>query len=268
MHFWKYEGLGNDFIVVEANEPAPFQSRAVELCDRHTGVGADGILVLGDLLSETPRMSVWNADGTSAQMCGNGLRCAELHRRRQGGEGAGRWQTLAGPHLARLVGDAVEVQMVAPTFEPASIPIASGGELIDGTVEVEGEALVVTAVGMGNPHAVVFGDFDEADRRCLGPVLQRDPLFPEGVNVGFATPDGRERFILHVLERGAGWTQACGTGACAAVAAAVATGRAGAGQAVEVQLPGGTLVITAGTSSEPIAMRGPARLVFDGTLRT
>lgn len=258
--FSKYHGLGNDFVIVD--EGAPLDLDAIRaLCERSTGVGADGVLFVG---SDPPSMRVVNADGSMAEMCGNGLRCAVWHLARQGRwKGDGDFLTYAGPHRCVLHGDEdVEVWMAAPTFAADAIPASEA--MRDLPVQVGGRTLHVTAVGMGNPHVVTFDEVGEA-RRELGPLLQSDVRFPRGVNVGFAspTPDG---FALHVLERGAGWTRACGTGACAAVAAAVATGRAKRHTPVNVRLPGGAMTIVIGEEGEPARMRGSARHVFDGTL--
>lgn len=262
MRFAKYEGLGNDFVIVEA--PATVEpAQARRICDRHLGVGADGVLLVE---RQPASMRVLNADGSVAQMCGNGLRCVVWHLRRVGALPSDEVvvETDAGPHRCWLRGDGdVEVEMRAGSLEPAAIPVRAEAPLVEAPfLEYEGGTLRVTAVGMGNPHAVVFDPVGDA-RYELGPRVQADPRFPEGVNVGFARPvdDG---FELHVLERGSGWTQACGTGACAAAVAAVATGRARPSEPVAVHLPGGTLTIT--VLPDATRMRGPARHVFDGVL--
>jgi len=263
MRFAKYEGLGNDFVLVEAPgtvEPAD----ARRICDRHFGVGADGVLLVQ---RDPPAMRVLNADGSVAEMCGNGLRCVVWHLARVGALTPGEEvvvATDAGPHRCWLRGEGdVEVEMRAGTLEPRAVPCAVDTPLVEVPfLEHEGGTLHLTAVGMGNPHAVTFDPVGEV-RKVLGPRIQADPRFPEGVNVGFARPvaDG---FELDVLERGSGWTLACGTGACATVVAAVATGRAVAGEPVAVRLPGGTLAIT--VLDEATRMRGPARHVFEGEL--
>jgi len=263
LRFGKYEGLGNDFLIVDTqdlSEPlAP--AEVVALCARHTGVGADGVLLVD---SAAPSMRVLNADGSAAEMCGNGLRCVVWHLARRGLlRDPTVVETDAGPHECWLRGpEDVEVAMCPATFEPSAIPVKADAPVVDGAFEGD---LRYTAVGMGNPHAVFFGAFDEATRRELGPRIQSDARFPAGVNVGFATPSD-DGFVLHVLERGAGWTQACGTGACAAAAAAVETGRAERHQPMTIRLPGGPLQITIGEVGETIRMRGPARHVFDGAL--
>ncbi len=218
-------------------------------------------------------MVVWNADGSRSEMCGNGLRCVAWHHVRHGGAGDIIWDTDAGPHhcvttipSSGVVAD-VEVAMVSPTFASAAIPTHAGKPLIDAPISLPAApsgpevTLRLTAVGMGNPHAVIFGHGEA--RLVLGPRVQQLGLFPEGVNVGFAEPmEGG--FVLHVLERGAGWTQACGTGACAAAAAAVATGRAEQGAPLIIRLPGGDLSVRIDGEGDPAKMQGPARFVFQG----
>jgi diaminopimelate epimerase len=274
LRFSKYEGIGNDFVVVdvsadEALAQALGPDAARRICDRHLGVGGDGLLLVGER-SGRPSMKVINADGSVPEMCGNGLRCVALYLVRAGRAAPGSFviETDAGPHACEVSvsggAGSVEVTMRAPSFEPGSLPLLADAPLVEGRFEVDGEALVATAVSMGNPHLVLFGDASER-RAALGPRLERDPRFPRGVNVGFARPAGAE-LVLDVWERGAGWTRACGTGACAAAAAAVETGRAARGEPLDVRLPGGLLSIRVGAPGEPVRMRGPARHVFDGEL--
>jgi diaminopimelate epimerase len=276
--FSKYEGLGNDFVIVDVDAWGSRPDRdAIAICDRFTGVGADGVLVVDD---RTPSMRVINADGSSSEMCGNGLRCVVLHlaRRARLGEQVAFTgpdvvvQTDAGPHPSVVVssfdrGAEVEVHMRVPSLVPTDLPLVASAPLVDAPF-VDGVRF--TGVSMGNPHAVTFDVVDERARLALGPRVQSDPRFPEGVNVGFARPidprDDVRTFDLDVFERGSGWTRACGTGACAAAVAAVVTGRARRHEPVVMRLPGGPLTITVGADHEPVRMRGPARHVFDGVL--
>lgn len=267
--FYKYEGLGNDFLIVErgALGAVPLSAeRAIALCDRHRGVGGDGVLIL-DL--ESPRMDVINSDGSVPEMCGNGIRCAALHLARRAGESALELSidTLAGPHACLVVNragtESVAVQMTPPSLMPRDLPLSSNEPWLDHPLEVGGQAVRLSGVSMGNPHAVTFDEIGDA-RFELGPEIQRDPHFPQGVNVGFVSELDGSSMRLDVLERGAGWTQACGTGACAAAVAAVETGRAQRGEPISVRLPGGTLMITVGAPGETVLMQGPARFVFHG----
>jgi diaminopimelate epimerase len=267
--FYKYEGLGNDFLIIEKEALGGAllsAERAVALCDRHRGVGADGVLIL-DVGS--PRMDVINSDGSVPEMCGNGIRCAALHLARRAGESALEISidTLAGPHACLVVNGAgaesVAVQMAPPSLMPRDLPLSSNEPWLDHPLEVGGQTLRLSGVSMGNPHAVTFDEVGDA-RFELGPAIQVDPHFPEGVNVGFVSELHGSSMRLDVLERGAGWTQACGTGACAAAVAAVETGRAQRQEPISVRLPGGTLMITVGAPGETVLMQGPARFVFRG----
>lgn len=268
LQFSKYEGLGNDFVVVDAAHDALSAEQAVALCDRHLGIGADGVLLV-DRSAGVPRMRVINADGSVPEMCGNGIRCVALHLQRSGLGREFVVDTDAGPHACRVLsGDArqahVAVSMRAAELAPAAVPVLADAPMIDAPWRVDGQALRLTAVSLGNPHAVSFDDVG-AERTRLGPAIQRDARFPQGVNVGFARMRGPASVELAVFERGAGWTRACGTGACAAAVAAVETGRAQRGTPVEVALPGGTLVIDVGEPGARLSMTGPARLVFSGS---
>ncbi len=267
--FYKYEGLGNDFLIVEKEALGGVRlstERAIALCDRHRGVGGDGVLIL-DL--ESPRMDVINSDGSVPEMCGNGIRCAALHLARRAGESALEVSidTLAGPHACLVVNGAgaesVAVQMAPPSLMPCDLPLSSDKPWLDHPLEVGGQTLRLSGVSMGNPHAVTFDEVGDA-RLQLGPQVQSDPHFPEGVNVGFVSELEGSSMRLDVLERGAGWTQACGTGACAAAVAAVETGRVRREEPISVRLPGGTLMITVGAPGQTVLMQGPARFVFQG----
>jgi len=267
--FEKYEGLGNDFLVVDdpATRDRVDRALAARLCDRHRGVGGDGVLVVGGEPGR-PSMRVFNADGSVPEMCGNGIRCVGLHLVRRGMARVSEpfaIDTDAGEHrvLVHDAGDAgqVEVWMRAPSLAPGDLPLRSDHRWVGEPIEVAGRLVRVTAVSMGNPHAVLFDE--DAERAAIGPALEVDARFPERVNVGFAarTERGLE---LAVWERGVGWTMACGTGACAAAVAAVETGRAERGRPLAVHLPGGPLTIVVGAEGEPVRMTGPARRVFAG----
>jgi diaminopimelate epimerase len=265
MRFAKYEGLGNDFVLVDGIDVSGAQ--AVALCDRHRGVGADGVIVVG-VRDGRPAMRVINADGSLPEMCGNGLRCVALHlvRSRAVPRGELDVETDAGPHRCRVLDDdLVEVRMAVPSLDPGSVPVRAEGPLVDAPFEVGGETLRVTTVSMGNPHVVTFDDV--GDRRLvLGPCIETDPRFPSRTNVGFARPSIGGGLELTVWERGAGWTRACWTVACAAAVAAVETGRLPRGEPLRVHLPGGTLTVRVDAPGSPVWMTGPARHVFDGQL--
>jgi len=267
--FYKYEGLGNDFLIVEREALGGAElstEHAIALCDRHRGVGADGVLILD---VDALRMDVINSDGSVPEMCGNGIRCAALHLARRSGEASLEVSidTVAGPHACLVVNgvgsESVAVQMAPPSLMPRDLPLSADEPWLDRPLAVGDTTVRLTGVSMGNPHAVTFDEVGDA-RRALGPAIQSDPHFPEGVNVGFVSELEGRAMRLDVLERGSGWTQACGTGACAAAVAAVETGRAHRGEPISVRLPGGTLMITVGESGASVHMQGPARFVFRG----
>lgn len=276
--FEKYEGLGNDFLLVDwARDARPDPAWVRTICDRHRGVGGDGIIATGRD-AEGLYFVVWNADGTRPEMCGNGIRCAALALRRRGllGTEVTAIATDAGPHrveLQRVDGARadVRVEMAVPSLVPASLPMTSDegapldGRVVDQPWLVDGRTLRVTAVSMGNPHLVTFDDVG-VDRVRLGPRIESDARFPRRVNVEFARlePDGA--IDVDVYERGAGFTEACGTGACAVGVAACVTGRKRFGEVVRVVLPGGPLAIEVRSLEEPVIMSGEARFVFAGSL--
>lgn len=255
MRFVKLEGLGNDFILVDATRgPAPLDERRVRaLCDRRRGVGADGVLRIEASSVARCRMTIFNADGSRPEMCGNGLRCVVRYLRDADPDTPRRFAVETDAGLRQVVdhGDAVEIDMGALTDHGArTLPALDlAGQLVD----------------VGNPHFVTFGTFDAAAARTLGPAVATDAQFAQGVNANFATRLEDARVQLFVWERGCGLTEACGTGACATVAAGWQSGRLPMGRAVEVALPGGVLTISGTPAS--ITMRGPARWVFDGIWR-
>ena len=250
-------GLGNDFVIFDARE-APLEmdeARARALADRRTGVGCDQLIVIEPSHVADARMRIWNADGGEVGACGNASRCVALIL-----GGNSRIETASGVLEAAANGGFTTVDMGAPRFGWDEIPLAY---LMDtAAMPVGWEALQTPfAVNVGNPHAVFFvEDAGAIELERLGPLIERDPLFPERVNVNVASlENGAIR--LRVWERGAGLTQACGTGACATAVAAISRGLADS--PVEVHLPGGTLTI-AWRPGGTIRMSGPAAGVFEG----
>ena len=271
--FQKYEGLGNDYIVVDSSARSERfdAARARALCERHRGIGADGVLLVGED-ADGPFMRVVNADGSRPEMCGNGLRCAMLHLARAGRfvHEAVRVETDAGPHectVLDLSADrrtaSVRVAMRPYTLRPDPSWLVGDVERVELEIAIDGLQLKGTAVSMGNPHLVIF-DAERQGAPLLAARLERHPLFPARVNVGLAELTGPRAIGLRVYERGVGLTEACGTGACAAAAAAVETGRIPRGEPIEVSLPGGRLTIVVGDRGAPVSMTGPARFVFAG----
>jgi diaminopimelate epimerase len=270
LQFAKYEGLGNDFVVVEQARLTTEQAR--RLCDRHRGMGADGVLLI-ESPAANPRMRVINADGSTPEMCGNGLRCVALHLVRRGLAAAGSdfvVETDAGPHRCRVATaerlSAVEVSMRHASLVPNEIPVVADRPVLDEPFAIGGTEITLSCVSMGNPHAITFQDVSQEARAKLGPLLEKHERFPNAANIGFAQVLGPQSLSLAVWERGVGFTEACGTGACACAVAAVETGRARRDQPISVRLPGGVLEIGVGERGGRIRMSGPARHVFDGTV--
>lgn len=274
--FTKMQGLGNDFVVVDRrseNAPPPPEV-CVRVCDRHFGVGADGVLSVMTGREAAIAMHVTNADGSVAEMCGNGLRCVvrwAVDRGLLPAEG-GAVETGRGVLHCRVDSDGqVCVDMGAPVLDAALVPVtADGDRFIDGSIDLGDRTLDVSAVSMGNPHAVHFVDDPAVDLRALattlGPVVERHPRFPRRTNAEFARLTGPREIALVVWERGSGLTLACGTGACATVVAAVLTGRASAGEEILVTLPGGPLRVRVEPDLSRVWMTGPAVEVFEGVL--
>jgi diaminopimelate epimerase len=263
--FEKYEGLGNDFVVITASheEEIP-SSRAVALCDRRFGVGADGVLLVlpPRAAGSDARMRVINADGSVPEMCGNGVRCVALAVARARGLRGGvvRIDTDAGASDC-IVADADEANGRGVVTVDMGV-VRIGGLL---TLDLGGERATVTTADAGNPHAVMFGEFSRADVDRLGSRLAVHPAFPNGTNVEFARVGGAGVDLV-VWERGVGVTLACGTGACATVAVACSTGLVPTGAPIAVHLPGGSLEVTIANDGRA-TMRGPARRVFTGSTR-
>ena len=249
MEFSKYEGLGNDFVILD--RPDIDAKLAIELCDRRRGIGADGVICVRQITPQRYGMKIFNADGSVPEMCGNGLRCVAQHlKRRRPGLGHEVWIETDAGLLRTTKCDEDILASVGPVTDLGPREISFGESVYTGRL-----------ISTGNPHFVLFGEFSQEDRESLGPFFETHETFPEGANISFAT--ARDHTIsLTVWERGCGFTQACGTGACATVAAGWILGTITTGQPVTVSLPGGTLEISG--SLEDIVMRGPANHVFDG----
>lgn len=248
MDFVKMEGLGNDFVVLDG-PLAPTDEEVGRWCDRRRGIGADGVLVVTPT-SDGVTMDYWNADGTPAEMCGNGLRCVARYSVERGLTSSDEFtvKTSAGPRRVEVGQSTVRVELG---------PVEALGDSVD----LAGYELVPILVG--NPHAVAFVDDCYAvPVEAVGPLIEGDPHYPERTNVEFATVIGRDRIALRVWERGVGETLACGTGAAAAVAEAYRSGRTG--PSVTVLLPGGEMAVQI---VDTVAwIEGPATVVFSGSL--
>ncbi|MDQ7988586.1 MAG: diaminopimelate epimerase [Candidatus Dactylopiibacterium sp.] len=270
LEFTKMQGLGNDFVVIDAiGQPLEMTpALARRLGDRRFGVGCDQILIVER--AQAPdvdfRYRIFNADGSEVEQCGNGARCFArfVHARGLTSRTTLRVETKSGVIEPRLQPDGlVTVDMGVPAFAPASLPFVSATDAAEQVLDVAGEPVVISAVSMGNPHAVqVVADVDDAPVARQGPVIENHPRFPARVNAGFMQIVDAHAIRLRVHERGAGETLACGTGACAAVVAGIRRGLLSS--PVRVSTRGGTLDIAWNGPGQPVLMTGPAERVFDG----
>jgi diaminopimelate epimerase len=272
LSFSKMHGIGNDFVVVDARDggfdPPPAQVAAI--ADRHTGVGFDQLLSIEP--SPDPSCAfyygIWNADGSPAGQCGNGVRCVAAWLHRAGAipvDHDTRLLSPSGPVTVRVLPDGrVSVDMGEPQFSPASLPFsAEAAETYDLTAGHE--TVTLRVVSMGNPHAVVeVDDIEDMRWNELAPLLTSHGAFPEGCNIGFVHQLDAGHVELRVHERGSGWTRACGTGACAAAAVLMRAGRLDT--TAWVDLPGGPLQIDWAGPGHSLWMTGPAAFVFEGEI--
>ncbi len=267
--FTKMHGLGNDFIVFEASDAAlPGAQQLQQLADRRTGIGFDQALVVQPPHRPATDIfyRIFNADGSEVEQCGNGARCVASLVAAQRGQQHLRMDCPGGLVNAQLQADGlVSIDMGVPNFAPAALPFVADAPAERYAIEVAGQQLEIGAVSMGNPHAVlVVPDVDSAPVASIGPALEAHPRFPRRVNVGFMQVMSPEHIRLRVFERGTGETQACGTGACAAVA--VGRQRGLLAESVRVDLPGGTLNIRWPGMGEKLWMTGPAVTVYTGQI--
>ncbi len=276
MRFYKYHGTGNDFVVVDgfSGTPPPTPGQVEAWCRRHTGIGADGVIyACPPIAGGDARMRIFNADGSEAEMCGNGIRCLAkfLYERAGMAKTDMLIETKAGVKSIRLsvaAGEVreVEVDMGLPELASPDLPPPDHPEE-PGVVSIDTRAwgrLRAFCVSMGNPHCVIaVEDASTAPVATLGPEIERHPLFPKRTNVEFMEARDGDLIVLRVWERGVGETQACGTGACAAAVAAANLAKRRF--PLRIALPGGTLVISADENGH-LLMRGPAVEVFRGEL--
>lgn len=284
LKFTKMQGCGNDYVYV--NGFSEHVTDPVELArkvsDRHFGIGSDGLVLILPSTKADVRMRMFNPDGSEAQMCGNATRCVARYVFDHGivRDRVVSVETMAGIRVVRLLMDAghvsgATVDMGQPVLAAARIPLAvAAGEDPESShvhvpLQALGRSFAVTAVSMGNPHAVIFleaGDtpLEQLDLPAIGPVFEHHPLFPERTNTEFVRVDSPTGVSMRVWERGTGETLACGTGACAVAVASFLNGRTG--RTVDVKLPGGTLLINWNEEDNHVYMTGPAVPVFDGEL--
>ena len=257
--FHKMHGLGNDFVVIDAQVHAVemTKARAHAIADRHMGIGCDQLILLEPSTTADVKMRIFNADGSEVEACGNATRCVALLL-----EKSARIETVGGILETVPQGQNATVLMNSPAFDWEFIPLALPMDTSDMPVGWE-ELERPIAVNVGNPHVVFFvEDCDAVELERLGPLIENDPLFPQRINVNVATVIATNHVKLRVWERGVGLTKACGTGACATAVAAIRSGRAKS--PLTVSLPGGALSIS-WVEGAPIKMSGPATHVFTGT---
>jgi diaminopimelate epimerase len=267
-------GLGNDYIFVstfDQKPPAEPCRLAQAVSDRHFGIGGDGLILIMPSERADARMRMFNADGSEGEMCGNGVRCVAkyLHdhgivRKNQVSVETGRGVLTLDLEVVAGRVRRVQVDMGSPIFEPAAIPtLLPGTPPIDVPVEVDDWRLAVTAVSMGNPHAVIYvADVDAVPLEAMGPKLEHHPAFPNRVNVHVVQVLGPDEVKMRSWERGSGITLACGTGACAVCIAGPLTGRTG--RLIVAHLPGGDLELSWPDDLSSVFMTGPATEVYSG----
>jgi len=277
IEFAKYHGLGNDFILIDnrlSSQPVATPEQAIKLCDRHFGIGADGVIfALPGQNGTDYTMQIFNSDGSEPEMCGNGIRClaafvAEIDGDQQENSQK-RIHTLAGTITPQIMPDGqVKVDMGVPRLLASEIPTtlcSEGVKVVDKPLEVVGQNWNVTCVSMGNPHCITFvEDVAAIPLENIGPQFEHHAVFPQRTNTEFIEVVRRDYLKMRVWERGAGATLACGTGACAALVAGVLTGRCD--RTATVELPGGCLQIEWSQVDQRLLMTGPAERVFTGVV--
>jgi diaminopimelate epimerase len=276
IEFTKYQGLGNDFILVDnrdKNEPKITPNQATQWCDRHFGIGGDGVIfVLPGQGGADYTMRIFNSDGSEPEMCGNGIRCmarfiADLEQRDLRSPVTYTIHTLAGMIKPEILSDGqVRVNMGFPRMMAGEIPTTlaeSTERVVNVPLTVSDKTWSVTCISMGNPHCIAFvEDADAIDLKALGPQFEHHGQFPMRTNTEFIEVMARDRLKMRVWERGAGITLACGTGACASLVAAVLNQKCD--RKATVELPGGPLEIEWPNDDSVVYMTGPATLVFHG----
>lgn len=275
LQFTKMQGLGNDYVYVDCTKKKLENASevAVKVSDRHFGIGSDGLILINASSVADFEMEMYNADGSRGEMCGNGIRCVAKYVYDYGltDQTHISVETLGGiKYLDLTVKEGcvrqVRVDMGRPMLCPTEIPVIANGEsVIDMPIEVDGTEYRMTAVGMGNPHTVVFvEDVDGLEIEQIGPKFEHHPCFPNRVNTEFVKVLDRNTVKMRVWERGSGETLACGTGACAVAVACILNGLTE--NKVTVQLLGGDLLIEWDREADKVYMTGPAEVVFDGEI--
>lgn len=259
MHFTKMHGLGNDYLYVYGEVPENISELSQYLSERHFGAGSDGMIYISKSNIADFKMRIFNADGSEAKMCGNGIRCVGKYVYDKGYTDKKQLtvETLSGIKT-------LELHIVGEKVKSVTVSMGKAVAEKPKTLDVDGEKVELIPVSVGNPHAVIFvDDIETAPLTTLGPKIERHPEFPDGVNVEFVQVINEETIRMRVWERGSGVTMACGTGACASTMAAISAGYCRYDETVSVQLDGGTLKIRIDGDNE-VQMTGPAKFVYEG----
>ena len=275
MKFTKMHGIGNDYVYVNCFEESIKNPAEVSkfVSDRHFGIGSDGLILISPSAQADFRMNIYNADGSQAEMCGNGIRCVAKYVYDYGltDKTEISVETLAGIKYLKLQVEngkvaTVEVNMGAPILDPKAIPVAvEESPVVNVPVEVKGKTYHMTCVSMGNPHAIIFMDnVKELDIEAIGPFFENHTVFPKRTNTEFVEVLDRNTVNMRVWERGSDETLACGTGACATTVACILNNKTE--DEVTVHLLGGDLKIRWDREADQVYMTGPATVVFDGEI--
>lgn len=275
MKFTKMQGIGNDYIYINCFEQKVEHPSelSVKLSERHFGIGSDGIILIEPSEIADCRMDIYNADGSQARMCGNGIRCVGkyVYERGIAKKDVLKVDTMSGIKTLQLtiqddIVTSVTVDMGKPSLDAGALPVSlRAGEIVDEPIMVDGSECRITCVSMGNPHCVLFvDDVSKIEIENIGPKLENHKIFPQKANVEFIQVVNKNEINMRVWERGSGETWACGTGACAAVVACAVNKKTL--RSVRVHLKGGDLEINWDEKTGCVFMKGPAAFVFDGTI--
>ena len=260
MHFTKMHGLGNDYLYVYGEVPENIKDLSIKLSDRHFGAGSDGMIYISPSEKADFTMRIFNADGSEAKMCGNGVRCVGKYVYDKGYTDKTRLKidTLSGIKYLTL-------ETMAGSVVSVSVDMGKGED--KGELTLDSPDVILRSISTGNPHAVIFvKDAENAPLTTLGPVIEHHEAFPDGVNVEFVEVLSRNELRMRVWERGSGVTMACGTGACASAFASVLNKYCDYDTPIHVILDGGVLSITISSDNE-ITMQGPATFVYEGEVK-
>lgn len=259
MHFTKMHGLGNDYLYVYGEVPENIAELSIKLSERHFGAGSDGMIYISNSDIADFKMRIFNADGSEAKMCGNGIRCVGKYVYDKGYTDKKKLTIETASGIKEL-----DLSIVNGKVKKVTVNMGKAVVESEKTITVDGEEYTYVPVSVGNPHAVIFvKNVDEIELSKIGPKIEHHEAFPGGVNVEFIQVLSDSELRMRVWERGSGITMACGTGACASTAAAVSKGYAEANSFVAVVLDGGTLDIRISAEND-VTMMGPAETVYEG----